>query len=62
MVTDGLIETRGTDLAVSMQHLRTVAADAPLGVADLCDTLLACFGHDRDDDIALLALRLTGTR
>ncbi|MFH8288123.1 SpoIIE family protein phosphatase [Streptomyces sp. NPDC018059] len=60
MVTDGLIETRGTDLAVSMQHLRTVAADAPLGVADLCDTLLACFGHDRDDDIALLALRLTG--
>ncbi|MFF8639652.1 SpoIIE family protein phosphatase [Streptomyces sp. NPDC015345] len=62
MVTDGLIETRGTDLAVSMQHLRTVAADAPLGVADLCDTLLACFGHDRDDDIALLALRLTGDR
>lgn len=62
MVTDGLIETRGTDLAVSMQHLRTVAADAPLGVADLCDTLLACFGHDRDDDIALLVLRLTGDR
>ncbi|MFH8565276.1 SpoIIE family protein phosphatase [Streptomyces sp. NPDC017988] len=62
MVTDGLIETRGTDLAVSMQHLRTVAADAPLGVAELCDTLLACFGHDRDDDIALLALRLTGDR
>ncbi|MGA4848472.1 SpoIIE family protein phosphatase [Streptomyces sp. G5(2025)] len=61
MVTDGLIETRGTDLAESMQHLRTVAADAPLGIADLCDTLLACFGHDRDDDIALLALGLTGT-
>ncbi|MGV9879920.1 SpoIIE family protein phosphatase [Streptomyces sp. NPDC003006] len=62
MVTDGLIETRGTDLAASMEHLRTVAADAPLGVDALCDTLLACFGHDRDDDIALLALRLTGER
>ncbi|MEV0123513.1 SpoIIE family protein phosphatase [Streptomyces sp. NPDC050703] len=60
MVTDGLIETRGTDLATSMEHLRGVAAGAPLGVADLCDTLLACFGHDSDDDMALLALRLTG--
>ncbi|GAA3805226.1 SpoIIE family protein phosphatase [Streptomyces chiangmaiensis] len=58
MVTDGLIENRGTDLAVSMEHLRTAAADAPPGVATLCDTLLRRFGHDREDDIALLALRL----
>ncbi|MGH4027816.1 SpoIIE family protein phosphatase [Actinomycetota bacterium Odt1-20B] len=58
MVTDGLIENRGTDLAISMEHLRTAAADAPLGVTALCDTLLNCFGHERDDDIALLALRL----
>jgi serine phosphatase RsbU (regulator of sigma subunit)/DNA-binding response OmpR family regulator len=58
MVTDGLIETRGTDLAVSMEQLRTAAADAPPGPAALCDTLLDCFGHDREDDIALLALRL----
>ncbi|MEV5976084.1 fused response regulator/phosphatase [Streptomyces sp. NPDC052114] len=60
MVTDGLIETRGTDLAHSMEHLRGIAAGAPPGAAALCDTLLACFGHDRGDDIALLALRLTG--
>ncbi|GAA1890959.1 hypothetical protein GCM10009837_11380 [Streptomyces durmitorensis] len=60
MVTDGLIETRGTDLAVSMEQLRLAAAGAPLGVAALCDTLLACFGHEREDDIALLALRRTG--
>lgn len=60
MVTDGLIETRGTDLAVSMEQLRVAAAGAPRGVADLCDTLLACFGRDREDDIALLALRRTG--
>ncbi|MFF1697157.1 SpoIIE family protein phosphatase [Streptomyces sp. NPDC058257] len=60
MVTDGLIETRGTDLAVSMEQLRAAAEGAPRGVADLCDTLLTCFGRDREDDIALLALRRTG--
>ncbi|QDQ11187.1 fused response regulator/phosphatase [Streptomyces spectabilis] len=59
MVTDGLIETRGTDLAVSMEHLRVAAAGAPHGVAALCDTLFECFDRERDDDIALLALRLT---
>ncbi|MGW5862579.1 SpoIIE family protein phosphatase [Streptomyces sp. NPDC055239] len=60
MVTDGLIETRGTDLAVSMEQLRVAALGAPRGVADLCDTLLTCFGHEREDDIAMLALRRTG--
>jgi CheY-like chemotaxis protein len=58
MVTDGLIETRGTDLEVSLEQLRTAAAAAPPGTAALCDTLLDCFGRDREDDIALLALRL----
>ncbi|MFD5630311.1 SpoIIE family protein phosphatase [Streptomyces sp. NPDC127072] len=57
MVTDGLIETRGTDLAASMETLRSAAAGALPGLDALCDTLLDCFGH-RDDDIALLALRL----
>ncbi|TXS45154.1 response regulator [Streptomyces sp. uw30] len=58
MVTDGLIETRGIDLATSMEQLRTAAGDAPAGLDALCDTLLGCFGHDREDDIAMLALRL----
>ncbi|MEU0069207.1 fused response regulator/phosphatase [Streptomyces sp. NPDC006332] len=58
MVTDGLIETRGTDLEVSMEHLRSAAGGALPGPAALCDTLLACFGHDREDDIAMLALQL----
>jgi serine phosphatase RsbU (regulator of sigma subunit)/DNA-binding response OmpR family regulator len=58
MVTDGLIETRGTDLAVSMEHLRAAATGALPGLDALCDTLLDCFGRDREDDIALLALRL----
>ncbi|KAB1148606.1 fused response regulator/phosphatase [Streptomyces luteolifulvus] len=59
MVTDGLIETRGTDLAASMEHLRAAAAGALSGLDALCDTLLACFGDDREDDIALLALQRT---
>ena len=58
MVTDGLIETRGTDLTVSMEHLRSAAVGALPGLDALCDTLLACFGHDREDDIAMLALQL----
>ncbi|MGW0584033.1 PP2C family protein-serine/threonine phosphatase, partial [Streptomyces sp. NPDC002920] len=58
MVTDGLIETRGTDLGVSLAHLRTAAAGAPPGLDALCDLLLGRFGHSREDDIAMLALRL----
>lgn len=58
MVTDGLIESRGIDLSVSLEQLRKAAADAPAGVEELCDTLLGCFGRDQEDDIALLALRL----
>ncbi|MFI6338164.1 SpoIIE family protein phosphatase [Streptomyces sp. NPDC050535] len=58
MVTDGLIETRGTDLAASMETLRSAAAGALPGLDALCDTLFDCFGRDREDDIALLALRL----
>ncbi|OAR25516.1 protein phosphatase [Streptomyces sp. ERV7] len=60
MVTDGLIETRGTDLALSMERLRQIAAaSAARGTGALCDTLLGAFGS-REDDVALLALRLTG--
>ncbi|MFI7340411.1 SpoIIE family protein phosphatase [Streptomyces sp. NPDC050085] len=59
LVTDGLIETRGVDLAVSMEQLSEAAAAAPAAPEALCDTLLSCFGKGRADDIALLALRLT---
>jgi CheY-like chemotaxis protein len=58
MITDGLIETRGTDLTDSMEHLRAAAVGALPGLDALCDTLLASFGHDREDDIAMLALQL----
>ncbi|MDX3840869.1 fused response regulator/phosphatase [Streptomyces europaeiscabiei] len=58
MVTDGLVETRGIDLSLSLEQLRAAAAGAPAGTVALCDTLLHCFGRDREDDIAMLALRL----
>lgn len=57
-VTDGLIETRGVDLAVSTDRLRTAASAAPAGLASLCDTLLGCFGHERQDGIAMPVLLL----
>ncbi|MGY0023515.1 SpoIIE family protein phosphatase [Streptomyces sp. YJ-C3] len=58
MVTDGLIETRGTDLSDSMAQLGVAATAAPAAPDALCDTLLSCFTA-RADDIALLALRLS---
>ncbi|MFZ3557055.1 SpoIIE family protein phosphatase [Streptomyces sp. BH055] len=57
MVTDGLVETRGIDLSISLEELRHAAAAAPADPGELCDALLARFGRDRADDIALLALR-----
>ncbi|WP_306323494.1 MULTISPECIES: fused response regulator/phosphatase [unclassified Streptomyces] len=57
MVTDGLVETRGVDLSVSMEELRHAAAVAPEEPGELCDALLTRFGRGRADDIALLALR-----
>ncbi|WP_338695886.1 fused response regulator/phosphatase [Streptomyces sp. Q6] len=58
MVTDGLIETRGVDLSVSMEQLRDAASAAPPAPDALCDMLLSRFGRARGDDIALIALRL----
>jgi CheY-like chemotaxis protein len=56
LVTDGLIEDRLTDIDEAMRRLRewpTLRSDPE----DLCDDLLANFGRNRSDDIALLVLR-----
>jgi serine phosphatase RsbU (regulator of sigma subunit) len=58
LVTDGLLEDRPTDIDAAMERLRTwptLRSDPE----DLCDDLLANFGRNRADDIALLVLRLT---
>ncbi|WP_214401777.1 SpoIIE family protein phosphatase [Pseudonocardia lacus] len=58
LVTDGMLEDRPTDIDAAMERLRTwptLGSDPE----DLCDDLLANFGRNRADDIALLVLRLT---
>ncbi|MCO1655551.1 fused response regulator/phosphatase [Pseudonocardia humida] len=57
LVTDGMLEDRPTDIDAAMERLRTwptLRADPE----DVCDDLLANFGRNRADDIALLVLRL----
>lgn len=60
LYTDGLVERRGEDLEVGLERLRTaIAAGAPTAqmlVTSLIDTVAD--GANRDDDIAVLVLRL----
>ena len=59
LYTDGLIETRGTDLTDSLTGLRRHSAHlARLPVSDLCDQLLERMELSGEDDVALLALRI----
>ncbi|WP_256103538.1 fused response regulator/phosphatase [Streptomyces sp. ODS05-4] len=58
LVTDGLIERRGTDIDTSLGHLRDAFAQAPRDPDRLCDHLLDRFPPDGQDDVALLVARL----
>ena len=59
LYTDGLVERRGQPLEEGIAALERVLAEAPQPLEDLCDHLLAKLAPEveRDDDIALLALR-----
>ncbi|HEX4221066.1 MAG TPA: fused response regulator/phosphatase [Pseudonocardiaceae bacterium] len=59
LVTDGLIERRGIPLDDSMDELRDAIFPQP-DLERFCDELLARFGQDTTDDIAILALRRRG--
>ncbi|WP_037908837.1 fused response regulator/phosphatase [Actinacidiphila yeochonensis] len=59
MVTDGLVERRGTDLDEAMERMARVLADGPQDVEGVCELLLAHFPPDGGDDIALMAARLS---
>ena len=61
MVTDGLIEKRGTPLPEAMESLLRTAADGPADCEALCDTLLEAFGAHQSDDIVVFAARLGGS-
>ncbi|MEW1648599.1 SpoIIE family protein phosphatase [Streptomyces sp. NPDC091219] len=55
MVTDGLIETRTSNLHQRMETLRTAASNAPAHPEALCDTLLHAFATEPEDDIIVFA-------
>lgn len=64
LVTDGLLERRSGHLRDALDRMAGVAAAAgTLEPGDLCDVLLQRFDDaDRDDDVAVLAVHLTGER
>jgi anti-sigma regulatory factor (Ser/Thr protein kinase) len=58
LYTDGLVERRGETLTQGLEWLRRRStALAGLTLDALCDTLLAELPRQRDDDVALLAVR-----
>ncbi|QMU77108.1 serine/threonine-protein phosphatase [Streptacidiphilus sp. PB12-B1b] len=61
MVTDGLIEKRGTPLPEALESLRRAAADGPWDCEALCDALLEGFGAQQRDDIVVFAARRAET-
>jgi PAS domain S-box-containing protein len=63
LYTDGLVESRGSDLDVGIERLRlALTADAPVGgtCTAALRTLLEDGGEEYDDDVAMLVLRATG--
>jgi CheY-like chemotaxis protein len=55
LVTDGLVELRTSPLDDTLAKFREETVGGPAGLQEICDHLLAFFGQDKDDDIALLA-------
>ena len=55
LVTDGLIETRDTDLTTSLEQLRTAAGGTFADPEALCVHLLQVFGSEQSDDVVLFA-------
>jgi GAF domain-containing protein len=62
LFTDGLVERRDADLDSGTARLRAALAElAHLPLEELCDELVERLVHGRpEDDVALVALRLTG--
>jgi hypothetical protein len=58
MITDGLVEDRGSALDDNLERLRRAAAQGDPGESldAFTDRILALFGA-REDDVALIALR-----
>ncbi|MER7760952.1 PP2C family protein-serine/threonine phosphatase [Streptomyces sp. NPDC097619] len=57
MVTDGLVETRGTDLLARLEALGVTAAAGPEDPEALCADLVEVFAAEPADDIVVFAAR-----
>ncbi|MGW0028667.1 SpoIIE family protein phosphatase [Streptomyces sp. NPDC003314] len=60
MTTDGLIERRHEHLGLSLERLESALEGLPPDVEGICDALLEAFPPNGEDDIALMAVRMTG--
>ncbi|MCS0634828.1 fused response regulator/phosphatase [Streptomyces sp. LP05-1] len=60
VVTDGLLERRGVDLQDGLDALLEAMAEAPTDPERACDHLLERFPPDGNDDVALMAIRVSG--
>jgi serine phosphatase RsbU (regulator of sigma subunit) len=58
MITDGLIETRDSDLEERLGRLAATASAGPAEPDALCTALVEAFAEDPDDDIIVFAARL----
>ncbi|NAZ75579.1 SpoIIE family protein phosphatase [Kineococcus sp. T13] len=59
LCTDGLVERRGEDLHVGLERLRRrVEQLRDLPAEEVCDALVADLGDGREDDVAILVLRV----
>ncbi|WLQ40517.1 SpoIIE family protein phosphatase [Streptomyces laculatispora] len=58
MITDGLIETRDSDLCSRLEIMSATAAAGPEEPEELCTELVTAFGTDPEDDIIVFAARL----
>ena len=59
--TDGLVESRSRDVedGIDLLSAAVTAVDPQATPDEVCDTILAgMIGPDRDDDVALLVIRI----
>ncbi len=54
LITDGLVEERDLDIEDSLEGLRTAVLAAPADPEGLCDHLVAAYGEEKEDDIAIV--------
>ncbi|MBY8880112.1 SpoIIE family protein phosphatase [Actinacidiphila acidipaludis] len=59
MITDGLVERRGSDLDSELTRMAEVLAEGPEDVEAVCELILRHFPPDGGDDVALMTARIT---